>query len=808
MKVSLKWLKEYVQITAPVKELAHRLTMAGTEVSGITTVGGSWDKVSVGYVLAVDPHPNADRLRLATVDLGGEHMTVVCGAPNVAPGQKVPFAREGAHLFDGHTGKLTELKPAKIRGVLSAGMVCSEKELGLSDDHTRIMVLPEDAPLGVLLSDYLGDSILDLEVTPNRPDCLSVMGVAWEAAALTGGQVCLPGVQYEESGEEIEGIASVDIADPDLCPRYCASLVTGVRVGPSPRWMQDRLIALGMRPINNLVDITNYVMLEYGQPLHAFDYERLRDRKIIVRRAVNGERLTTLDGVERSLDPHMLVIADGKGPVALAGVMGGADSEVTEDTTSVLLESANFHNSSIRYTSALLRMRSEASLRFEKGLSPELPPIALKRATRLLVELGGGKAARGIIDVYPGRVERKPVILTGQRLKKVLGMEIGVEEMTRVLTSLGFECQRHGASDLLVAVPYWRTDISLEDDLVEEIARIVGYDRVPTTMPGGLIPRYEPDPLGTLKEKVRDALVGCGMQEVINYTLTSCKALEKVGSYSASGTEPLRVANPMSPVQEFLRTTLRAGLLSNLASNEKRVEGGIRLFEVGKTFSPRGKELPEEQEVLGGVVAGAGEEPHWLHGERSLSFFDAKGIMETLFACLSVSADFQVAEDYVLTPGRTARAIIQDPLRGLLGDVPVGIIGEVRPEVLESFDISSHPVFLFEVDLAALLPLMPSARKYRPLPRFPAVVRDVALVLDEGLAARSVEKIIRESPLAEDVALFDIYLGEQIPRGKKSLAYHITYQSPTRTLTDEEVNSAQGRLVERLARELGASLRG
>ncbi|MFC1926712.1 phenylalanine--tRNA ligase subunit beta, partial [Chloroflexota bacterium] len=438
MKVSLNWLKDYINISLPIKELAHKLTMAGAEVDGLEATGGNWENIFIGQVEAINNHPDAERLRLATVSLGDESITVVCGAPNLEVGQKVPFARVGATLIDGHSGKSAKLKPAKIRGVRSEGMVCSEMELGISDSHEGIMVLPPDAPVGKPLSEYIGDTVLDIKITPNRPDCLSVIGIAREMAALTGEPVQLPDITYDEQGTPVQDMVSVEIYDPDLCPRYCASLVTGVKIGPSPSWMQQRLLACGMRPISNIVDITNYVMLAYGQPLHAFNFPTLRGGKIIVRRAKAGEVIFSLDGVERTLEPEMLVIADEKEPVAIAGVMGGADTEVTEGTTSILLESANFNHTSIRYTSANLRLRSEASIRFDKGLSPELTVHALRRATGLLLELAGGQAASGIIDVYPGKAEKGPVQLPLERVSQVLGVELPTERIVEVLDSLGF----------------------------------------------------------------------------------------------------------------------------------------------------------------------------------------------------------------------------------------------------------------------------------------------------------------------------------------------------------------------------------
>ncbi len=459
MRISLNWLKEYVSINVPIKELAYRLTMAGTEVSRIESTGEPWEKVIIGQIVAIKPHPNADRLKLAEVELGGERETVVCGAPNIQEGDKVAFAQVGAHLTDPDTGKTVTLEPVKIRGVISRGMACSEKELGISENHEGIMVLSPEATIGVPLNQFLGDTILDLEVTPNRPDCLSVLGIAREAGALTAAKVILPSTDYVQNDVPVEQLASVEIVDPDLCSRYCATIINGVKIGPSPSWMQQRLLSYGMRPINNIVDITNYVMLEYGQPLHAFDYEKIRGRKIIVRRATEDEMIMSLDGVERKLNRNNLVIADTEGSVAIAGVMGGADSEVTSATTSILLESANFHPVSIRLTSTALGLRSEASMRFEKGLRPELAMEAIKRATYLMWEVGGGQVAKGIIDTYPGRKEQSTIVISPSEIKRVLDIELTVEEITAVLDSLGFSCEMTGSSEIKVTPPWWRSDI-------------------------------------------------------------------------------------------------------------------------------------------------------------------------------------------------------------------------------------------------------------------------------------------------------------------------------------------------------------
>jgi phenylalanyl-tRNA synthetase beta chain len=795
MKVSLKWLQDYVNISPPVHELAHRLTMAGNEVSALDSLGRDWDGICVGLVTTLEQHPNADRLQLVTVDLGDERMTVVTGAPNLAEGQKVPFARVGAQLIDGHTGELVSLKPAKIRGVRSEGMACSE----ISDRHEGIMILPPEAPTGMPLSEYLGDTILDFSTTPNRPDCLSVIGIAREVAALTGQVPHIPDISYEEPEGPIDDMISVEIHDPDLCPRYCASLVKDVRIGPSPPWMQQRILASGMRPINNIVDITNYVMLEYGQPLHAFDYKQIKGRKIIVRRAGENETLFTLDGVERKLDPGMLAIADQSDAIALAGVMGGADSEVIGTTTSILLEAANFNGASIRRTSIKLGLRSEASSRFEKSISPDIVPMALRRATELFVELAGGKAAKGIADVYPGKKESNPILLTKERGVRVLGLEFDTDRIVTVLTSLGFNCEHAGSpGDLLVTVPYWRTDVRLPDDLIEEVARIIGYEEIPTTMLRGEVPERAPAPLLAFKDTMRDLLVGCGMHEIITYSLVSEAALDSIDPQKRLG-PALRAANPMSSEQEYLRTSLRAGLLATLSANQRHEQDAIRLFELGEVYFPRKDDLPEEREMLVGVLSGPRSDRSWHAGEDTLDFFDAKGILETVFSHLHMKASFGPADDQSLVPGRTAAITI--------GGQRVGVLGEVHPNTAALFDASSRPVILFELDVERLLSLAGQTVTFEAIPRFPEIARDLALVVDSGVPSANVKESVQSFPLVGQVTLFDVYAGKQVPQGKKSLAFSVRYQSLERTLTDAEVDKTEKQIVDRLTRELGATLR-
>lgn len=822
MKVSLKWLKDYVDIKLASKELAEKLTMAGLEVRAIETVGGTWDNVVIGEVIALNPHPNADRLRLATVDLGTEQVTTVCGAPNIDLGQRVAFAHVGARLVDAHTGEAAVLKPAKIRGIVSEGMVCSEKELGISESHEGILVLPPEAPRGAPLSAYLGDVVLDVDITPNRPDCLSAIGIAREIAALTGESLRVPEVHYEETEKPIDSLASVDIVNPDLCPRYCASLVTGITIAPSPGWLQQRLNSCGMRPINNVVDVTNYVMLEYGQPLHAFDYDKLKGRQIIVRKAGDGETINTLDGSKRTLNADILVIADKEEAVAVAGIMGGLDSEVTDGTDTILLESANFDQAAIRRGCNHLQFRSEASIRFDKGLNSQLPLLPLKRATQLLLELAGGKAAKNIIDVYPGKSEPNLISLTTREVKRLAGFKVDIDEILKVLKALGFECREgNSSSQILVCAPYWRSDIKCSADLVEEIARIIGYDKVPMTrlssplppQKSGLSPAVQHS---NLKERLNCVLTGFGFQEILTYSLVSLEKLQKLSPKLELKISPLKVANPMTREQEYLRTSLRAGLLAALAHNQKFEQAGIRLFEIGRVFLPQhhhviatlsetkgkqsqeGRELPQEKEMFCAVLSGARAELSWQADEDPLDFFDAKGIVENLLNQLGLNASFESSDDEGLHPGRSANVIVEDDR--------LGVVGDVHPRVAQAFELSDV-VCLIEIDLEKLLTKTTGTKGYRSIPRFPNVSRDVALVIDEQVTYRRVKEIIQSFPLVMRVTLFDLYRGEQIREGKKSFAIRIVYQSPSHTLTDEEVDKTQKEMLAILRMALGANLR-
>ncbi len=799
MRVPLSWLKQYVDVDLSAEELAHRLTMAGIEVGEVEVIGG-WSEVFVGQVTDVRPHPNADRLRLCVVTTGAEEMEVVCGAPNVATSQKICFAKVGAKIYNTHTERYETLEAAKIRGVESQGMICSEIELGLGDDHAGIIVLPGDAPIGTLLDDYLGDTVLDLELTPNRLDCLSVLGVAHEVAALTGKKVREPEVSYKEAGAPIEEQVNISVADPDLCRRYTASLLQGVMIGPSPQWLQDRLSRAGLRPINNVVDATNFVMLEYNQPLHAFDFDLIKDATVIVRRARPGETLTTLDGIERKLSSENLVIADANDPIGLGGVIGGANSEISIGTVNVLLESATFNGVNNRETAQSLELRTEATLRFEKGLRPELAPIALRRATGLIQEVAGGTVAPGIVDVLSDEGADPPVVpLSAEKIMRILGMKVEIERVQAIMDALGFTWETAGEGELKVTVPYWRNDVNIEEDLVEEVVRTIGYDAVPTTMLSSPIPFQQPVPVMGLRDQVKDLLAAAGFQEVINYPLVTLEQLEQVEHLDRAAL-PLRVANPLSSDREYLRTTLQASLLANLASNQGHGSGPFRMFEAGRVFNPRDGDLPEERETVSGLLAGLRHEPSWLEDESLLDFYDAKGVVEWVLERLGVAATYVPSDHPALHPGR--RANIKS------GDAVLGVVGEVHPSVMERLGLEQPRVAAFELDLDSILAALPqSQRQFEPLPRYPSATRDLALVAPDDVAAGRVTELILRHRGIDRAELFDIYVGENVAEGSKSLAFHVYFQARDRTLTNEEVNRSLEGLLRTLERELNVTLR-
>lgn len=800
MRVPLSWLADYVDLTLDTKEIARRLTIAGIEVDDIITPG-EWNGIVVALAQVVEPHPNADRLRLVTVDIGtGEHPKVVCGAPNIAVGQKVAYASLGARLIDGHTGQPTVLKKAKIRGVESEGMICSEKELGLSDQHEGIIELPEDSPVGEPVASIIGDTIFDLDLTPNRPDWFSVLGIAREVAALTGQTWRDPSLEYPATKADAASFIDVEIADPDLCPRYVAAIIEDVTIADSPDWLKKRLIDSGLRPINNVVDITNYVMLELGQPLHAFDYEKVRGKKIIVRRAKKVEKLLLLtEDKPRELSEDMLVIADGEGSTAVAGVMGGGDSEVTPQTKTILLEAANFKATSVRRTSQALKLRTDASTRFEKGLSRELPPLAAARAVKLMVELCGGKAAQGVVDAYPGREETPEVTVKISRIATVLGLDVPKVQVESILKSLGFEVTWEPPDQFSVRVPYWRTDVYLDVDIIEEIARVIGYDQLPTTQLRGQVPTDVPQPLTALRERVKDVLSDV-MQEVITYSMSDLESLARVlPAEDLAITQPLKLANPLARQWEYARTTLRHSLLQTLEANIRGSQELLALFETARIYLPREDDLPHEVESLCGVVSGRLPDRWDMPTGDEAGFFQAKACLERLFDALRVKAGYREAHDFAYLPGRTAEIVV--------GDATVGLIGEVHPRVANDFGID-RTVAMFEVNLEALLPQVAGIARFEPVSPYPPVEHDLAVIVDADVPAGRLLDLIRGFPIVAEARVFDVYTGDPIPAGKKSLAFRIAFQSRDATLTDEDASKQRNRIIERLRRETGAEPRG
>ena len=810
MKISYRWLKEFVETELDARAVADRLTNAGIGVEQITPVVEGLAGVVVGEIEAVERELGASAAghvnRLVRVAVPGKHYSVVCGASNAAPGRRAAFAPPGARLPG-----LGPVKAAKIRGVISEGILCSEKELGLGDDHSGILVLPGEAPLGADLATYLGldDWILEIEITPNRPDALSVVGVAREIAALTGAPFRFPRVVATEGEVEASSLASVEVQAPDLCPRFCARVITGLTVKPSPPWLAQRLRAVGLRPINNLVDVTNYIMWELGQPLHAFDLDTLARHTVVVRRARPGERTKTLDGQERALGPDMALVCDPEHAVGIGGVMGGADSEVTGGTTRVLLEAAYWDPGSIRRTARTLGLSTDAAYRFERGGDIEAPPDVLARAAQLMAELGGGAVARGVIDVYPGPRPHRRVTLRMSRVERVIGASPPREEAVRILQALGFAVDDTG-EDLQVVVPSFRRDIHQEDDLVEEIVRIWGYDRIPLTLAGGGEIQPITQPAGVrLGRLMGRALNAAGLSECVTWVFLDPDRLKRMGW--ADPERLLALQNPLSVERSVLRPSLLPGLLEVVGLNANRQMPDVRAFEVGNVFAPHrpedGDHPAHEDLRLGLVLTGLRAPRAWFTAARDrVDLYDAKGMAEAALQAAGVAdartvpwSDEQVPA--FLEPGRAARLV--------RGTTDLGWFGEVALAAREVFDLPA-PVFAAELSVTALTALPSPTVRYEPLPRFPAVQRDLAIVVSSEVTAGQVEAAIRalDLPLLSRITLFDVYTGGQVGAGRRSLAWSLTFQAPDRTLTDAEVNRVHSLIVTEVARQFGAEVRG
>lgn len=801
MKVSLNWLRDYVDIQMDVKKLVHLLTMAGLEVESATPVGHEFEKVVVAEIESIQRHPNADRLSLVRVKTSTEKFPIVCGATNIREGQKVPLALVGAKLPNG-----IQIRRSKIRGEVSEGMLCSEIELGLGEDASGIMILDPDTPLGVNLGEALGlsDTVLDLSITPNRPDCLCVIGIAREIAALTGEPLRYPNLTLTDGGDEIEQRTSVTLYDADLCPRYVARLIEGVTIGPSPHWMRSRLEKVGIRPINNVVDVTNYVMMEYGQPLHAFDFELLEEGRIVVRRARRGETFVTLDGVERVLDEEMLVICDGVKPVAIAGVMGGLNSEIRTQTRSVLLESAYFLPRNNRQTSKKLGLETEASYRFGRGIDHGGCLKAANRAAALIQQLSGGRIIEGALDVYPQPIHPARISLSLPNVNRILGMEIPAQKVTTYLKRLEMEVQEEGGGKWVVIPPTFRSDLEREIDLIEELARLEGYEKIPVTLPSGPPSSEGLDQGLVLEQRAKDILLQHGYYEVITYSFTSPSSLDGLNlPPDDPRREFLPLLNPLSQETSVLRTSLIPGLIEVARHNLSHQNRNLKLFELKKVYlQEKGEKLPREVKYLAGLAMGMSHEPHWASSVREIDFYDLKGCLEDLFVSLQIRGiSFQRAEGVpYLHPGKASTIL-------LMGEA-IGVVGEIHPETLTYYDLPLK-AYLFEIDFDRMVKGVGEKKRFQPLPKFPSVFRDLSLVVEEDLEVGEVEQAIRslEEPFIGEIKLFDLYRGAPIPQGKKSISYRIRYQASDRTLTDEEVNRAHEKVIMRLKEIFKAELR-
>jgi len=801
MKVSLNWLRDYIEIRVELKELIHLLTMAGLEVEGATSLGEGIEKVVVAEVHSIRKHPNADRLTLVEAKTDQETFSIVCGATNIQKGQKVPLSLVGARLPNG-----IEIKRSKIRGVVSEGMLCSEIELGLGQDASGIMILPPHVPLGIDLGEALGlkDTVLDISITPNRPDCLCVIGVAREIAALTRQKVKYPLSSIANRGEEIHRKTSVEILDQDLCPRYIARMIEGVKIGPSPLWMSNRLEKVGIRSINNVVDVTNYVMMEYGQPLHAFDFEFLEGGRIVVRRAKEGEEFVTLDGVKRTLDSETLMICDGVKPVAIAGVMGGLNSEIKEDTKRVLLESAYFDPAGNRRVSKKLGLETEAAFRFGRGVDYEGCLSAANRAAQLIQELAGGSIVEGMVDVYPVPIKPNPIRLRVRRIHQVLGTKVSAKQVRNYLEDLELGVQGENEDVLIVAPPSFRGDLEREIDLIEEVARLDGYDKIPITIPKGPPSSEERSKDFCIERKTIDALIHHGYHEVVTYSFTSPTSGDMIGLHPDDPRrQHLRILNPLTEDFSVMRTTLVPGLIETIRYNLSRKNSNLKLFELKKVFlSQEGERLPKEAKFLTGLAMGFDRDPHWAFSQRSIDFYDVKGCVEGVLDALQIKGSkFNQARDIpYLHPGKAAQVVIHHEV--------LGVLGEVHPQVLGHYEIDGK-VYLFEIDFNKIIKWAGGERRFQPLPKFPAVYRDLSVVVDKALEVERVMDVIQEMhhPFVEEITLFDIYQGPPIPEGREGISYRIRYQANDRTLTDEEVNQYHEAILSRLKEVLQIELR-
>jgi phenylalanyl-tRNA synthetase beta chain len=836
MRVPLSWLKEFVDIDRSIEDLAELLTRSGMEVDAIDRIGVegaelAWDtdKILVCNILEVSQHPNADRLVLASVDYGAaQPHTVVTGAPNLyqyrglgrlAHPLRSVFAKQGAELYDGHAdGKVkVKLKGRPVRGVMSDAMLCSEKELGLSEEHEGILILPDDAPIGQPLREYLGDAVLEISILPNIARCLSILGVAREVAALTGKPLRVPTYPIQATGPSIIGRAQVTVEDATLCPRFTATLIEGVSAGRSPLWMQRRLIMAGMRPINTIVDISNYVMLELGQPNHTFDADKVANQHLVIRNARSGERLVTLDGKEHTLGPERLVVCDPSQALALAGVMGGESSEVSAGTTRILLEMAVWEPTQIRRTAGMLKMRSEASRRFERGVDIGIVPLAQRRALGLIQQLAGGTIAADMLDTNPSPWNPMPIDLTSQEVKRLLGLTLSAKEIAGFLTPLGFGCTIVSAASgdfVRVVVPSHRWDVSMTADLCEEVARMYGYDRLPTTMLSDELPPQRAMPEIEREQKVRDLLVGAGLLEAVTYSFTDMASVAKLAAGEADPATYLRLLNPLSAEREYMRRSVLPTLLEALADNLNEQER-VALFEIGRVYLRQNDQLlPDEPRRLALAMAGTRSPRSWLAATEPLDFFDLKGVIELIIERLGISNVRYVAltDDERFHPVRAAALEIVPMVKGKPnneGSTRVGVFGELHPDVAERFGIKKARVLAAELDLDVLIGASQPPR-YAPISRFPATIQDLSLLVGLDIPADRIANTIRKyaGTELEQLTLIDVYQGERIEKGKRSMTYSLTFRAQGRTLSDADLAKVRAKIIRGLEFDVGAVLRG
>ena len=805
MKVSLSWLSQYTPIRMPAADLAEALTRVGLAVDAVVDRFAFLETVRVGRILSVDPHPAADRLKVCQVDTGRGIVPVVCGAPNARADALAAVALPGTVMPDGSV-----LESGVLRGQRSEGMLCSAAELALGTAAGEIMILDGTPPVGEPLNRALGltDPVLEIDLTPNRADCLSIVGVAREVAAIQRTRLTRPTLRLDESDPPAGRLAAVTIEAPDHCPRYAARVVEGVAVGPSPFWLQDRLRSVGLRPINTLVDVTNFVMLETGQPLHAFDLDRLAGQRIVVRTAAAGERFVTLDDKERVLDADMLMICDAEKPVAIAGVMGGQNSEIRDATTRVLIESAWFNPVSVRRTSKRLGLGTDASRRFERGVDPTGTVAAADRAAMLMAEIAGGRVARGTVDAHPRPWVPQPIRLSVRATHRLLGTRVPKARIGRLLAGIEFAVEPTPDRDvLMVTAPSYRVDVSRPEDLMEEVARLAGFDAIPVTFPTLPAGARHDAPRLELRRRVRDLLNGCGFSEVITYSFVHGQSCDRL---RLAPDDPRRrsvtVLNPLAEDQAVMRPSLLPGLLESLRFNLAQQTRRVKIFEIGKVYHGRGAgELPDEPEIAAGLWSGARQPLSWHGKETACDFYDVKGAVETLLSGLKLEGvrfeRLPEAECLTLRPGHAARIAH--------GEREIGRVGEIHPTVGKAYDLK-QAAFVFELDVAAVEALVSAIRFRMRTPRFPAVTRDVTIVVDRGIEAQSVLDAIEgmRVGLLESVQVVAVFDGDRIPAGKRSLSFRLTYRSPDQTLEDGEVNTLQQTVTDRLLGEFHASLSG